>query len=745
MKKVKFNRWQWITASFICVVFVVAAIYYFKSYKGSDSYNVTFDALQSEVTDDGLRYVFAGISLPEGKYKMTVTYMSNSEASFEAQIDNNVYYTTTLSPTYAEAVSISDEFELIQPTDKCRLTFVSNEADPISLVQINFRNIEGKSIFKDGLIWGWCALIAAVFSFIAVYLFDKSTHKIALLGTILATLAMIAPIVLARGGIMGIDSKAHMMRIEGIYMGLLDHQFPVVLYPQYNNGYGQIGVLYPDLFLYIPALFRVLGMSQYGTLKLFMFLLCIASGVISYVSAKSIFKHNWQILLTTLICIFGEMNLRDFYYAGKFGGSYLADMMWPFMIVGLYSLFYGDKKKWYLISLGLAAVFCSHVTSATVGCIVVVLFAALNIKKLADKNMWTHILKAMGLFFLLIIGNASTFLKFYFSDWGQGTLQWTDFYAECWGINTPHVTDLRWDWILALLLIMIVLMVLCGVRGDKLARDKEFILHFVIISGIMFWLSTRYFPWQYLTRIPAIKYYTNMLQSGFRFLPIAGVMLSYALSAILEICVKHIENRRWFKTIRTVITMCVILLVLGYNYMHESLQFISPEMKVLYYDEVIGEVETNMEDYLPEGTKTEWYSSDAGYISDEEVAAYDFSRVGSHIRFTYDNNKDGAYVEFPKFYYDGYNATNDEGESLRLEKGDKNRVRVYLEETDSNIAKVINLKYSVSLLLTILMIISVVAWIAVIFVLVRKNILLCDIDLSKCSLISKAKSKERHE
>lgn len=707
----KFEKYQWVAAIVLTLFFACAAAFYFKSYKGTDSYILNFEALQTTEVEEGLKYEFAGMSLPEGRYALDIAYKSNNPCSFGALIDNDINIFEELPATGDSGSDVVYNFKLTEPTDKGRLTFISPVDDPVMLMQIKIINLAGDHIYSDGLIWGIMALVMIPLCWLGVFFFGRSTHKMALLSTVFMTVAMILPFILVRIGVMGIDSKAHMMRVEGIYNGILDHQFPVVVYPEWNNSYGQIGVLYPDIFLYIPAIFRLLGMSQLGTLKLFMCILCILSGIIAFASARSVFRDDWQITICTAVCMLGDMHLHDLYYGGKFGGSYLADMIWPLLVAGLYHIFYGNKKKWYCVAIALAALFSSHVTSASVGCIAIVVLTLACYRTWHNKEVWQAVLKAVLLFLVLIIGPIVSFIQFYFGDWGQETLQWSNFYLACWGFKSEMFADQRYVSVIVVMIVTGILIVICKFRRDSIQRKTMYIFPFFITGVFLFWMSTQYFPWKILLKIPAIEYYTNMLQSGYRFLPLCGSFFAFVLTGVLKVCVSHYKDRKWYRSIRVGITYAVVSLFMFYNFFHEALIFTDDEMATMFYDEVLGEVEVNMEDYLPEGTKTEWYSSDAGVISDESaVTAHEYSREGTHILFTYENSGDDVYVEFPKFYYEGYRARNALGLPMKIEKGDHNRIRLYLEKSNPGEIKEAHIKYSVPMMFTILYIVTLLTW-----------------------------------
>ena len=92
-------------------------------------------------------------------------------------------------------------------------------------------------------------------------LVDKKS-KIIITVIVLALIAVLATV----SSIFGVgerdDIRFHLWRIEAIKYGLQNGIFPVRMYGLLldNAGYAS-GIYYPDLFLYIPAVFRILGLN----------------------------------------------------------------------------------------------------------------------------------------------------------------------------------------------------------------------------------------------------------------------------------------------------------------------------------------------------------------------------------------------------------------------------------------------------------------------------------------------------
>ena len=404
-----------------------------------------------------------------------------------------------------------------------------------------------------------------------------------------------------------------------------------------------------------------------------------------------------------------DMRLLNMLSDGRITGALIAEMFYPLIIAGLIEIFYHNKNKWYLLAYGMAGVFCCHVMSSSIVCFSVAAFALFMIRKFKDPGVLRAIGKAILLFAGLILGTAVLFVKYYFTDWGQDNLQWVDFTSTLWPRHRI-LDDVRWSYIITLLTLCIVALVIIVIRNRFELVKNTYIIPMMIIGAILFLMTTVAFPWKALSRIDAIGYYMNMLQDSYRFMTLAVCFLAFCLPGLLEAVVMSIEGRRSRES-NTTVTSCIIVAVLCIaSYVFSNYEFFGMTHQMLYYDAVIGDIESQVEDYLPKGTKSEWYESDTGYVSDEDaVASLAYEREGTYVYYSYTNSKEGAYVEFPKFYYDGYTAVDEMSEDLVVCKGDHNRTRVYLKVSDT--PAVVRMWYHVPWYLTFFVAISLGMWI----------------------------------
>ena len=669
----------------ICIAVSVAlfgiAAFCIISVRGAKTYDVDFSAIKEVKDEDGTcRLQLRGLSLRKGTYNIFVGYASSGPAAVEISLDNETYLTEELSATPDGADSRMYTFEIKGGTDRGRIDFSYPEESQLKLAYITISS--PRPIFYDGLIIGIVLLLLIPCVWIFMYLYRISTRKASLIVMLVLAALQMLPFLLHSGLCLGIDTRAHMMRVEGVFYGLLDGQFPVVVYPEWNNSYGQIGVLYPNLFLYIPALMRLLGMSQLGTLKLFMFIIIISSLLIAYESFKRIFDHDWQVALALALVSLDNMRLYNMYGDGRFGGALIAEMFYPLVIAGLIDIFFRKGNRWYLLAYGMAGVFCCHVVTTSIVCIAVFVFTICCIKHLRDKDVLSCIGKTILLFTGLVIGTAVPFLKFYFSDWGQGELQWEDFVSTLWPRGAFY-DDKKWIPVMVLLLFCTICLAAFALKGRISAVKGSYIIPSLICGTLMLWMSTAAFPWAALKSIPAISYYTNMLQDSYRFVSLSACFYAFCIPYLADELRIMYDTTRPGRSRATAAACILTAIICIVNYAVVSYEFLFQIGDVLYYDEVIGEVEYRMDDYLPAGTDPAWYESDSGYISDEEaVSSVDYTRSGTEVFYSYSNSRDGSYVEFPRFYYDGYTGVDETGADVAVIKGDRNRVRVYLKTTE---------------------------------------------------------------
>lgn len=685
----RFNRAERTACMAITLVLILAAFFLILSVRGSSSYDVNLSAVKETSDDDGTRHLLLrGLSLPAGTYTIDAGYVSDGPANIEISLDNDTYRSEELPGTDETGMARNYMFDLKMGTDRGRIDINIPPGSAFDIVYITIGS--DKPIYLDGIIWGILVLLAIPFVWTIADRIRRSPYRIPLLTVIFVAVIEILPFILWQGLNLGTDTRGQMMRVEGVFYGLMDGQFPVVVYPEWNNSYGQIGVLYPNLFLYIPALARLAGMSQLGACKLFIFILICGTLITAYLASKSVFSETgdikiraYQMSLTILLIGLDGIRLINMLDDGRITGALIAEMFYPLVVAGLVSLFFGDRKKWYYLSYGIAGILCSHIMSATLVFLVTAFFTIWCIRKLKDAHLWAAIGKAAAIAILLSLGCALPFLKFFFGDWGKDKLMWEDFVSTLYRAGNGAEAG-KWTFIILLAAVAIYLVIIMVKQGRAVSIKGTFVIPALICGTILFLMSTAAFPWGALRNISVVRIYTDMVQNAYRFLSLASCMLSFAIPAMIgTVYGSRGEGSRAGRRLALAgAALCIAACM--YNYISANHVFFIRNDTRLYYDAFIGEMESQVEDYLPAGTLTEWYASDTGYISDEDaVTSISYERYGTHVDYYYTNKKEGAYAEFPRFYYDGYRALDENGDRLEVVKGDRNRTRVSLKKTDT--------------------------------------------------------------
>lgn len=640
----------------------------FIAYKKNDfiSYQFDFSNFVEDGSEESWGIDSEPFMIPEGSYRINVAYISDVDGFINAQIDNDMSDTISLESTDGEGRIVSWDFYISHPTDKAKLRFRS-ESNPISLISVELISLDGKHFNNDGIYLVLVCFICFVILGIICWMVYKGKLD---LGTALilvgCPILFSIPVFIEKGLTFGIDIDYHLLRIQGLYQGLKEGQFPVIIYPNMNNHYGQMGALYPSLFLYIPALLRFFNVSLLMIIKSFIIVENIATTVVMYYICSKTFSDKKMTAIATILYSFDAYRFYVEYYGGGSMATGIAMVFIPVVIMGLYHVLLGDKKKWTWLAIGMAGLINCHVISAVLLTLFAIVIFILNIYKI-NKQMLISLLKASLLAFGLSIGTIMNFLSFYFTDWGRDALMWSDYASEIFSFH--DFDDMYFTEPTILLLSVIVLYFIIGRKCSK----KRIVIQNIVICTILWVLSTKILPWRVILRNDTINKIMTTIQFGHRFysilMPVVSIIIAYLIA--------YVDKKRlkiFFEA------MLVVLLVVTVSL--STIKYYGKGM--LLSDSISGDINSRFnEDYLPEGTLTEYYYTDTGTISDDSVVeSFAYSKDGTHIEYSYFTNAEGQYAEFPLFYYKGYEAISSKYDAVKVEKGGRNRVRVYLDPTD---------------------------------------------------------------
>ena len=686
----------------ICLIFICMTVICVKKQSRTYSYdfNLRDIELKTAVYEDGCitsnevasDYSFATkpFVLPSNAYKIEMTYRSDTPAYAVVQGNNDCVFDIQFPPTYGADQTVIDEHMILpHGTDKGKIKFFQTEEGEFSVSKIMI--LSDKHIYSDYMIIVILAGIVSAGMIVVILSFNRlklTWTKMSYIGLLIITVIVVNLPFCVKGIYYEIDTQAHLKRIEAIVQGIHDRQFPVIIGPNYANQYGELVALQPGLFLYIPALFRLLNMSVPAAYNLYLILINLATAVVALICAERMFGTIRWGMIAAVFYLVEPFRLFVMMRLGAGAGMGTALVFLPFLVVGMHETMNKRGARWKYISVGLWGMACSHVMGFALAGLGMVIYILFHIKKLFKKEVFMALVKAAVTFFVLSVGVLVPFIGYYFTKWNRSALAWTDFY------HFPFEWNREITNIIALVIIAVSY---AAVRQTgNLTKFGKGIFVIGFVTTIM---SLNTFPWFLFRNIRPVDGFLSMMQYPLRFHFLAVPYVSYV--AAEAVCSNMDSRTRVRKKV-----LYSIVAVFSVGVLVGTVEYFRVDK--LFGDTLSGEINTVMEDYLPDGTLSEWYANDTGEFSDyEDVMAYSYSKVNTHIDCSYTSASEGQYMEFPLFFYKGYAAYDQNGKELRVEQGTHNRVRVYL--TKSSDIQEIHLRFEVKRSYTILFAFSVAA------------------------------------
>ena len=180
----------------------------------------------------------------------------------------------------------------------------------------------------------------------------------------------------------GHDLFFHLNRIEGIAGGLRAGQFPVRIHTSTLLGHGYAAPqFYPELFLYIPAIMRNLGVSLSACVRVFEMTINLLAAASCYFCARALFGERRLALGASVLYTLCIYRLVNMYVRATIGES-LAMIFFPLLILALYEVLVRDEKRWPLLALAMTGVMMNHLLSTMFSAVMCVVAAVICLPRL---------------------------------------------------------------------------------------------------------------------------------------------------------------------------------------------------------------------------------------------------------------------------------------------------------------------------------------------------------------------------
>jgi|GEM_PF-845422 len=520
----------------------------------------------------------------------------------------------------------------------------------------------------------------------------------------------------------GADIDTHVARIYSLYEDITNGIFPAKIHTSMLDGYGYgIGFFYSDFFLYVPALFLILGFSVNTAIKAYITMCYLFMYFNTYAAAKMLTRKRMTSVIAAEMALLSTRFANQLFDDAGFGSA----MAMAFVSITTAGLIYlleaEDKKKertgMIALIYGYCGIIFSHTISAYLMVFVCVLVSIFYLKKIIKNPM--KILKILISAIVTLLITA----EFWIPALEQYTIQvfrTSSDYTGMIAIGGPDelVRFSNHDFGYAQTACLFVIAIAC----IYIIFSKKKISYSTVVLAILSIAISLLTLWEsfWLVLEPVF----GMIQFSMRFYNISTGLMALAFACVLS----DIDMKR----LGDAVILAVVVIV--FSYMTYIYYYPADSLGERDYDDLAymtGELHNNHYEFVPVGGM-EWYeflepcvtvTADDGIVN--EGVKYD---ADSYMEVWVDISKE--YWDIPYLYYYGYAAYLEDGIELIVGKADSSLVRVYMPEDDSAVegtyVKII-VCYRKTMLQKISYIISFVAgtltliYTVVTYILVRKK------------------------
>ncbi len=458
------------------------------------------------------------------------------------------------------------------------------------------------------------------------------------------------------------DTFFHLSRITGLAKSISEGDFLPSIYAYKNNGFGYASPLfYCDIFIYIPAILYLLGLSLASSYKVLIFLFTFFACFSIEDLIHRITQDEKAVLIGALAYTFSNYHITDVYVRGAIG-EVSAMIFLPILLSAIYEILYKKKtSKWYLLTISLSGLIFSHNLTFVFGLVLLIIFFFIRIKYV-KKDIFISLFKGSFLAFLLTLWftlpmlEQTSYQEMYLHYYGSSssleyyTMPLWKYFANTtifgYGENTqPYESSMLVNvgWFLTFTPILYAFF----------KKKKKIIKHTCILGYIFLILPNNLIPWKYLSVV-------RIIQFPWRLQILAMILLTVVSASIIS------SIPIQFKKVVTALCSLFLLVECGYHlYPVYSRTFgITSENTyeditsgVLcnpYYSATYMRVELCGGDYLPlDSIDFRNYTPTIKTINFEETNI-NYTKQGTTITFTIDESYANTQLILPITTYKGY-------------------------------------------------------------------------------------------
>ncbi|MBQ3035291.1 MAG: hypothetical protein IJD31_00025 [Lachnospiraceae bacterium] len=686
----------------ILMVFIVATLF-----KEPDGYEFESDDLVNiEDIGEGQIILSPYITLPIGSYKVYAEYElegQKGDFSIVSLGTASEDILTNSSVVLREGKhTLQNDFRVRWKLDGVSIKFQTMAGERINVKHVGI--METNAFLKQSIVYlfGLFAVIDGIIFFSWYWknsVADEKRMSRREVGSVIL-IALLASLPLGLHYLLnGQDMEFHLLRIEGLYEALRCGQFPVRIHPNYMEGYGYpTGIFYPELFLYFPALLRLMGVPLMHAYKWFVLAQNIATAGVAWYSGKILFQKKTSAAVFCLLYTLAPYRLINTYYRAAVGES-LAMIFLPLIVAGMYLLLAEidlDKKTIRqaiaLLVIGMAGVLQSHILSCELVAIFVVGVILFCWKRFWRKKVWLSFAGAVGITVLLnlwflipFISAAGLEVKVLLMTPGilthQGLNIWQlfAFLPEASGHSMSLQEGIAGEmpfqlgWAVVLLMLFAIYGIAKMWKGRRESMNGLGIVA-TCLGMLALWMTTHLFPWDVFGRIPKIGKMLNTVQFPWRYLGIATILLVIAGLIAVQLW----QNEKIRQTVLIAVSAVSVITALWF--------FQSMISNADYYSVYDG---AGLDSYALVGEEYLYQGTDLDLLKERANREDWYVQSGTNVTCVIEPFGDKTDYRLPLLYYPWYTAKDaTTGETIKIVKGENNVAFLELPEDYSGAVKV---------------------------------------------------------
>ncbi len=474
------------------------------------------------------------------------------------------------------------------------------------------------------------------------------------------------------------EATLHMSRFLAVDGIIKDGVFPPIINYKFMGGFGYaLNLFYGPLTTYIPIIFLNIFGTAGMAFKIFSVLTVLISGITMYKFMLSVTHRKSMSIISALIYISVPYKLSNIYSRNAIG-EFTAFIFIPIVFEGLYNLIHGDKKKHYLLIIGVVGLVLSHTITTIYVALFAIIYVLLNIKKLKDIEIWKKAIVDIIITFLICAFYAIPLLEHcfggeyaIFSGEKMGSTG-MDVYSSALGLkelfaNEAGNQEIRFS--IGIVTCILTLLTFFCAKKVKKEHDKIY-SDFLILAIISLFMCTKLFPWVIMPS------FLTVIQFAWRNLGFFAFFISLVCGINAVVFAENIiKEKVWKETFLFGIILSIFVFAFLGVFRDFRFDDISKESDLdrkVRERETIGAFQVNRE-YMPlkalNNIKYVMERENKTYVLEGSADIVSEQKVKLEDSITLNNVTDGTVLELPYLYYLCYDAniSYDGGEEEDIE------------------------------------------------------------------------------